>query len=111
MHLIFISAFQKLGPVEAFGTGMGPRFLAEQAPKAFLQLCRRIKAENSACKVIQRHFHSKGNTLKGGQENSDPVGEGQHFLWTAWKILPVCAQRGGPCEENHSVTEKYPKND
>lgn len=95
MHLIFRSSFQKIRPVEAFWTWMEPHFLAEQAPKAFPQLCHRKKAENSACKVIQRHFHS--STFKGDQENSDPVGEGQDFLWTAWKILPVCAQRGGPC--------------
>lgn len=97
MHLIFSSAFQKLGAIEAFWTGMRLLFLAEQAPKAFPKLCHRKKAENSACKVIQRHLHSKGSTFKADWENSDPVGEGQHFLWTAWKILPVCAQKGGPC--------------
>lgn len=35
------------------------------------------------------------------------MGEGQYFLWAAWKILPVCAQKGGPCERKLCTFKSY----
>lgn len=94
MHLIFSSSLKTWGQYKLFGQEWDCSFWLQ---KLFPNFAREKRQKTQHAKVIQRHFHSKGSTLKGDRGNSDPVGEGQHFLWAAWKILPVCAQRAGPC--------------
>lgn len=85
MGVIFSSNFQE-NQSHKWDLTSWENGLQRHFSSCFRTLCYSKKEENAARKVIQRHLHSKSRIFKGARANSDPVGGGQPFLWTAWKI-------------------------